>query len=181
MHHRLLWNLLAPTLGEDIFFSYVEILNQCLVPTDAILKDSGSAWFRGRSRANLVAISLKETCAELKQAFGQNLEEWRWGRLHQLLMNHSLGRISLLQPLLAIGPIPAAGDGTTINLGFYRHSNPYRQTVGAPVIEPLRRPNRTVAPWEKNLFFIASSRVRANSPRAQAGLAPIALIVAYGY
>jgi penicillin amidase len=23
------------------------------------------------------------------------------------------------------------GDGTTINLGFYRHSNPYMQTVGA--------------------------------------------------
>jgi penicillin G amidase len=27
--------------------------------------------------------------------------------------------------------MPSPGDGTTINLGFYRHSNPYRQTVGA--------------------------------------------------
>jgi penicillin amidase len=130
LHHRLLWNLLAPTLGEDLFSAYVEILNQCLVPTDAILQEPSSAWFRGHSRAHLVAISLKETCADLKQAFGENLEAWHWGELHQLLMNHSLGRIALLQPLLAIGPLPAAGNGTTINLGFYRHSNPYRQTVG---------------------------------------------------
>jgi penicillin amidase len=36
-----------------------------------------------------------------------------------------------LKPLLGIGPLPTAGDGTTINLGFYRHSNPYTQTVGA--------------------------------------------------
>jgi penicillin amidase len=33
--------------------------------------------------------------------------------------------------LLGIGPLPAPGDGTTLNIGFYRHSNPYAQTVGA--------------------------------------------------
>jgi penicillin amidase len=32
---------------------------------------------------------------------------------------------------LGIGPLPTPGNGTTINLGFYRHSNPYAQTVGA--------------------------------------------------
>jgi penicillin amidase len=35
-----------------------------------------------------------------------------------------------------------AGDGTTINLGFYRHSNPYGQTVGAALrfIVDMSRP-----------------------------------------
>jgi penicillin amidase len=46
-------------------------------------------------------------------------------------MNHALGRFGILKPLLGIGPIPAPGDGMTLNLGFYRHSNPYTQTVGA--------------------------------------------------
>ena len=27
--------------------------------------------------------------------------------------------------------MPAGGDGMTVNFGFYRHSNPYAQTVGA--------------------------------------------------
>jgi penicillin amidase len=131
LHHRLLHNLLVPALGEAIFTAYVEILNQCIVPTDAILKDPGSAWFRERSRAQLVAISLEEACAELANVFGKRTESWQWGKLHRLLMNHALGRVGVLRPLLAIGPLPAAGDGMTVNLGFYRHSNPYGQTVGA--------------------------------------------------
>ena len=44
-HHRLLFNLLAPDLGEELFSAYVEILNQCIVPTDRILADANSKWF----------------------------------------------------------------------------------------------------------------------------------------
>jgi penicillin amidase len=58
------------------------------------------------------------------------MHTWQWGKLHQLRLNHSLGRVGILKPLLGIGPMAAPGDGTTINLGFYRHSNPYQQTVG---------------------------------------------------
>lgn len=130
-HHRLLANLLTPDLGEALFAAYVEILNQCIVPTDRILRDANSLWFAGRSRAELVTTALRETCAELTAALGSDTKKWRWGRIHRLQMNHALGRIKLLQPLLGIGPLPAAGDGMTVNLGFYRHSNPYTQTVGA--------------------------------------------------
>lgn len=130
-HQRLLWNLLVPAIGEELFVAYVEILNQCIAPTDAILRDETSPWFHGRSRRALVSLSLREACSELSRTFANDPDHWRWGEVHQLLLNHSLGRIRWLQPLLAIGPMPSPGDGTTINLGFYRHSNPYRQTVGA--------------------------------------------------
>jgi penicillin amidase len=73
------------------------------------------------------------------------MECWQWGRLHSMLFSHPFGRTSFLQPLLAIGPLPAAGDGTTINLGFYRHSNPYQQTVGVSLrfLVDLQQPNNT--------------------------------------
>ena len=130
-HHRLLTNLLVPSLGEELFAAYVEILNQSIVPTDGILNDVNSPWFAVRSRYELVALSLREACVELKETLGENLAEWEWGKIHQLQMNHPFGRINFLKPLLAVGPIATAGDGMTINLGFYRHSNPYSQTVGA--------------------------------------------------
>ncbi len=130
-HHRLLFNLLAPDLGEDLFSAYVEILNQCIVPTDRILADANSKWFAQRSRAELVALALREACAEIEQALGPDLSEWHWGKIHTLHMNHSLGRVPVLGNLLGIGPLPAPGDGTTLHIGFYRHSNPYEQTVGA--------------------------------------------------
>ena len=130
-HHRLLVNLLAPDLGEELFSAYVEILNQCIVPTDRILADPNSQWFANRSRSELVALALREACAEIEEALGTDMSEWRWGKVHTLQMNHSLGRVPILRGLTAIGPFPAPGDGTTLNLGFYRHSNPYGQTVGA--------------------------------------------------
>jgi penicillin G amidase len=130
-HHRLMENLLLPTLGEELFTAYVEILNQCVVPTDQILKDSTSPWFAAESRSRLVARSLRETCAALTQELGDDVAGWRWGNIHQLGMRHSLGLIKLLRPMLSVGPFPSPGDGTTINVGFYRHSNPYEHTIGA--------------------------------------------------
>ncbi len=146
-HHRLLYNLLAPALGDDLFPTYVEILNQCIAPTDRILRESSPAWFTGRSRIGLVALSMREACAELNEQFGSNLDGWRWGRIHQLHLNHALGRINILKPALGIGPVATPGDGMTINQGFYRHSNPYMQTVGASLryIAELDDPIRSSA------------------------------------
>jgi len=129
-HHRLLVNLLSPDLGEQLFAAYVEILNQCIVPTDRIFSNPQSSWFSGRSRAQSVHRALREACAELVAALGGDMEDWHWGKIHRLEMNHALGRLSFLKPLLGIGPLAACGDGMTLDLGFYRHSNPYTQTVG---------------------------------------------------
>ena len=142
-HHRLLFNLLAPDLGKELFSAYVEILNQCIVPTDRILADAKSKWFAHRSRAELVALALREACAEIEEGLGPDMSEWRWGKIHTLHMNHSLGRVPVLGNLLGIGPLAAAGDGMTVNIGFYRHSNPYAQTVGASmrfIIDMNREP-----------------------------------------
>jgi len=131
LHHRLLHNLIEPDLGNELFSTYVEILNQCLEPIDSILRDPGSPWFHGRSRSELVRKSLKEACTELANRFGKKIENWQWGNIHTLSMTHPLGRIAVLRPLLSVGPLPAGGDGTTLNMSFYRHSHPYQQTVGA--------------------------------------------------
>jgi penicillin amidase len=129
-HHRLLVNLLIGSLGEELFTAYVEILNQCISPTDLILANPRSQWFAGRTRDEVVARSLRETCMEMSDALGTNISQWHWGRIHCLNMNHSLGRVPLLKNILGIGPLRTPGSGTTVNLGFYRHSNPYAHTVG---------------------------------------------------
>ena len=130
-HQRLLKNLLCEELGDELFCTYTEILNQCIVPTDNILRDDSSSWFAKRPRRALVAQSLSEACAELSQTFGDDCERWQWGELHGFSINHALDRLSLLKPIISLGPVVAGGDGMTVNFGFYRHSNPYAQTVGA--------------------------------------------------
>jgi penicillin G amidase len=130
-HQRLLANLLLPVLGEELLPAYLEIFNQCVFATDQILKDRDSLWFTSRSRYDLVCRSLREACDQLEKSLGMDLDAWRWGKSHGLLLNHSLGRINFLKPLLAIGPFLSPGDNVTINMGFYRHSNPFAHTVGA--------------------------------------------------
>ena len=130
-HHRLMANLLTPALGNELFYAYVESLNQCIVPTDLILRDSNSPWFALRTRPELVLTSLREACAEIELAIGANMAQWHWGKIHRLTLNHSLGRFRLLRPMLNIGPFPSGGDCVTVNMGFYRHANPYGHTVGA--------------------------------------------------
>ena len=129
-HHRLLANLLVPVLGEELFSAYLEIFNQCIVPTDEILKDGTSSWFRAHSRYELISMSLREACEFLREKLGANPEKWQWGKIHQLTLKHSLARVRLLRSLLTIGPFSSPGDGTTINMGFYRHSQGFEHTVG---------------------------------------------------
>jgi len=130
-HHRLMENLLIPNLGEELFTAYVEILNQCLMPIGQILKDPGSVWFAGESRKELVSRSLREVCEELEEVLGADARQWRWGSIHSLTVMHAIGRIEAIRPLLAVGPLSSPGDGTTIRMGFYRHSNPYQHIIGA--------------------------------------------------
>ena len=130
-HHRLMFNLLAPALGEKLFSACVEIFNQSLAPTHKILKTPDSPWFEVNSRQKLVITSLREACAELASQFGHDRELWQWGKIHHLTLTHSLGRSKWLKPLLSLGPFPTPGNGTTINMGFYRHSTPYAHVVGA--------------------------------------------------
>lgn len=130
-HQRLIRNLLIPSLGEDLFITYVEIFNQSILPIENILRSPDSPWFQGRCRAELVRAALGDACAELTQTLGLDQDRWQWGRLHTLTLNHAFSRVSSLQPLFSAGPYPSGGDNFTLNLGFYRHSNPYQHIVGS--------------------------------------------------
>jgi penicillin amidase len=146
-HSKLAASLLVPTLGMDLFLSFMEQFNQSLTPLETILKNPVSPWFAGTARTALVTKSLRDAVEELNESLGNNLADWHWGQIHTLTLNHALGRISLLKPILSIGPRHSQGDCTTVNIGFYRHSDPYRHTVGVSlrIITELSDPPRSTA------------------------------------
>ena len=144
LYHRLMWNIWGETLGEELFASYTEILNQPVAPLDDILTDPGSVWFRGASRKEVLTASLREAHAELTKRQGSDTADWAWGRLHTLTLAHALGNNNWLAPFFSLGPFPVDGDGVTVSNSYYRHSRPYDQAVGASVrmlvtlSEPIR-------------------------------------------
>ena len=131
LYHRLMWNIWGKDLGEDLFTSYTEILNQAVAPLDSILTDPGSIWFRGTSREKVLTASLMEAQVELTKRQGSDTADWSWGRLHTLTLAHALGNNKWLAPFFSLGPFPVDGDGITVSNSYYRHSRPYDQVVGA--------------------------------------------------
>ena len=73
------------------------------------------------------------------------MARWQWGRLHSGAIQSPLQPDSFAVAAARHRPHAAGGDGTTINLGFYRHSNPYQQTVGVSLrfLVDLKRPENT--------------------------------------
>ncbi|MBI2538786.1 MAG: penicillin acylase family protein, partial [Deltaproteobacteria bacterium] len=152
-YQRLARNLLADELGEQLYAAYTELFNQALTPIEGILKDSRAAWFASRSRSELVEQSLRESQAVLKRRLGTDSRKWHWGRLHTLTLHHAFDRIRILASLFSLGPFPSPGDAVTVNMGFYRHSNPFRHVVG-----PSMRMIADVGDWQNGRFILASGQ-----------------------
>jgi penicillin amidase len=61
----------------------------------------------------LKRTSLAQALGELRARLGDDMDTWRWGRLHQLRFDHVLGRVKPLDRLFCRGPYPVGGDGDT--------------------------------------------------------------------
>ena len=105
------------------------------------------------SRQALVEKSLRETREELVTVLGTDLDQWSWGKIHTLTLRHPLDRSKILASLFSIGPFSSPGDGVTINMGFYRHSNPFRQVVG-----PSLRIIIDLGDWNRSRFILPSGQ-----------------------
>jgi penicillin amidase len=156
---RFMRMLLAPALGGDLFRSYADLFNLALSPIDRILCDARSPWYDSVPRRSLLESSLREAVNELARSLGQEIKKWRWGDLHQLKLTHVLGKKGLLDALLSLPPFPTPGDWVTVNMGFYRHSNPYHQTVGASLRMIIdvgdQRPARFILPSGQSGHFLS--------------------------
>ncbi len=152
-YQRFMMNVLLPVLGQELFLAYSEIFNQSLVPIGQILQNPHSPWFEPCPRVAAVEKSLREAQEELSARLGADMENWSWGRLHTLTLHHPLDRSKILAPLFSIGPFPSPGNGVTINMGFYRYSNPYEHVVG-----PSLRMVIDLGDWERSRFILPSGQ-----------------------
>lgn len=126
LRRRLLRNLFQARLGQ-LFGNYTGCapadglagsaypgrINGFLIE---VLREAEPTWLDGTGFANwddLKWESLRQAVAELRGRFGDDLETWHWGRLHQLSFDHPLGQVKLLRPIFSRGPYPIGGDGDT--------------------------------------------------------------------
>jgi penicillin amidase len=107
-----------------------------------------------RTWTDLLYEGLRLTVNELKQQFGKNPQQWRYGRLHTLTMHHTLGRVALLSQLFNRGPWPTGGDLDTVCMGY----TPRDAVAGAIYVGPLYRQICDPSDWEASVSVLLSGQ-----------------------
>ncbi|MDI6694552.1 MAG: penicillin acylase family protein [Anaerolineales bacterium] len=87
----------------------------------------------GEKRDNILQMVLEQTLNEMKTFHGDDILQWRWGRIHQVTFRHSLSNDPILGKAFNIGPYPVGGDSSTIwATGTSYHSLDSDNMIGPP-------------------------------------------------
>ncbi|MFK4825398.1 penicillin acylase family protein [Paenochrobactrum sp. BZR 588] len=91
-----------------------------------------------------LAQSLADAMIECRQLLGNDLNEWNWGKIHNLSLRHPLQ--SLTDKDWSMATVPVGGSSSTLNLANYRLSD-FSVTSG-----PSVRMVIDVGEWDNSLF-----------------------------
>jgi penicillin amidase len=123
--HALFHNLLAPYLGDGTTLYelweprsvYNDVWWRDKVFLENILRQRPPGWLpKGVVNYDVLLISSANDAAEelARELKTNDVEQWKWGRLHPLNMLHPLGRSGTLHSLFSIGPYPQGGTIDTV-------------------------------------------------------------------
>ena len=115
-----------------------------------IAEDDRSMLRPGKDWPETVADGLADAVDTLKQLLGDNLDEWRWDRLHQARPKHTLSDVfPELAVLLDPPPIPMNGDGDTPLAGSYSTAN-FAAVTGLSVARYVYDPSD----WSNSMWAV---------------------------
>jgi penicillin amidase len=123
----------------------------------------GDAKWSADSCDALLSAALDRALAELRRAYGPEMEQWQWGRAHiARFANPVFGRIAVLRDWVHIA-VPAAGGFDTVNRGsttIRDDAHPYEQDFGAG----LRIITDLAAPAESRMIAVPGQSGNPLSP-----------------
>ncbi len=128
LYTKLAKNMFEEQVSNELFNRMVNYSHNIL---DSMIINEESKWFDDRDR--LVENSFRETIAKLKDYYGDNINEWHWGEIHQLTFNHYIGT-EFSPSNYDRGPFPTGGSNNTpSSLGYDRKLElPFEVRSAAP-------------------------------------------------
>ena len=94
-----------------------------------LLSDDKHGFLRSSSQEDAIEASMVRAIEAMTERLGSDMSEWRWGRIHKIMLNHLLSDRGDLSDLLRRGGQPVGGNGITVsNTGFDPN---YLASIGA--------------------------------------------------
>jgi len=133
-------NLYKEILGNDLFENYLFLKNIPVRNTSKLLKKNSSILFENEfQKHQLLRKSFYDAVSGLIQSYGNDLNNWSWGEVHEVTLRHPLGSIAALSAKLNIGPFKTSGCGTTVNNLEYGFSSVLNNSDFEVVLGPSLR------------------------------------------
>lgn len=116
--------ILIPKLGEELFYelmgrgphpvvySTTEFFGQWVGSLLRMLENPKTVWISDRDK--LIVEALGEAVAGLRNTFGPQEKNWKWGQLHRASFPHTLSKKTVLDQIFSPKPVPVGGDTDTV-------------------------------------------------------------------
>lgn len=133
-------NLYKDILGDKLFENYLFLKNIPERNTSKLMKKSSSVLFENNfQKHQLIRKSFYEAVSGLVVTYGNDMNNWNWGEVHNVFLKHPLGSIAALSTKLNIGPFKTGGSGTTVNNLEYSFSSVLNNSDFEVVLGPSLR------------------------------------------
>jgi len=156
-HLELIENLFLDELGDALYADYIKVEYTPYLAIDKFWIDGNSIWCDDintdevENLEDMIQLSFKDAIGELSTRFGDNIEDWQWGKIHGLVLEHPMGSVKLLDRVFNFnrGPYPVGGSSHTVSPYRYERSNPYNVNYGAS-----HRHIYDTSDWDKSISII---------------------------
>jgi len=133
-------SLTKDEIGDTLFGEFLkrDILVRNLINRE--LKAKRTPWTddkatpdKQESQADLMKASFHETIQKLEKKLGPDMEQWTWGKLHTLTLQHPLSEKKVLDKAFNLnrGPFSVGGSYHTVCPYSYPLNKPYKVNHGA--------------------------------------------------
>jgi penicillin amidase len=125
IYHRLFYHLSIYTFADEIGEKGTMVLLSTSLADKSIpriLSSPESPWWDNmntkekiETRQDILSTAWVKTGQRLQLGYGPSVENWEWGRIHTLEIQHLLGRKKPLNLLFNLGPYPVPGSKGVLN------------------------------------------------------------------
>jgi penicillin amidase len=136
IQYFLIKNIFEDEMEKELFKVFVDLPNFYLRILVQVFQNKDSEWFdnvntsQRETRSNIVVESFQNAIDFLRNRYQNKMEDWEWGMVHTLELEHVLGKTALTRRLFNRGPYQVPGDAATVNVGTYPFSKPFHMSVG---------------------------------------------------
>ncbi len=135
--------ILVPLIGKELFDIY---LTSNPFELKRLFKIYGD---NNEELEEKLLAALENTIMFLSERLSSDINKWKWGNLHKVVLTHPFSQANEEAKMLNIGPFKIGGDGNTLCNGSFDPMNNYENIVG-----PSFRHIHDLSDWDKSIGVI---------------------------